>query len=126
MLSERSHPLLRVIALAQGLYFLATGIWPFVSLHTFLAVTGPKADIWLVKTVAALVTAVGLVLLVAQARRPVSDEIVLLGIGTAAGLAGIDVTYVSVGRIPPIYLVDAAIEGLIVVAWLAAWWLGRR
>ena len=45
------------LALAQGAYYLLTGVWPLVSIGTFQRLTGPKADRWLVKTVGVLVGA---------------------------------------------------------------------
>jgi hypothetical protein len=30
------------VALIQGVYFVATGVWPLVSIRTFMAITGPK------------------------------------------------------------------------------------
>jgi len=35
----------------QGLYWLVTGLWGLIDVHSFMKVTGPKTDIWLVKTV---------------------------------------------------------------------------
>jgi hypothetical protein len=32
------------LAIAQGFYFLATGLWPFISAGSFQKVTGPKTD----------------------------------------------------------------------------------
>ena len=40
------------LARAQGLYLLATTAWPLVHYRSFEWVTGPKADRWLVQTVA--------------------------------------------------------------------------
>lgn len=48
---------MRTLAFLQGTYYLLTGVWPFASMGTFLAVTGPKTDLWLVRTVGALVAA---------------------------------------------------------------------
>lgn len=110
------------IALLQGIYYLPTGIWPLLSLRTFMAVTGPKVDGWLVKAVGALITVIGGVLVLAGWRQRATPEIKLLGIGSAAGLAAIDVVYVARRRISPIYLLDALAEVLLVAAWL----LGAR
>ena len=46
--------MIRVILFAQGLYYLITGVWPFLSMASFQAITGPKVDGWLVKMVGAL------------------------------------------------------------------------
>ena len=111
------------IAWIQGVFYLATGAWALVDLDSFLAVTGPKVEHWLVKTVGSLVAVIGVVFLSAARNRRVSSEIALLGIGCALALAAIDVFYVSVGRISSIYLLDAAAEVGLAAAWLLA---GRR
>mgnify|MGYP001018657960 FL=1 len=87
-------------------------------MRTFLKVTGPKEDLWLVKTVGALVTVVGTVLGLAVLRRQVTPEIALLGAGSAGALAGVDALYVAQGRIPPVYLLDMAGELVLVAGWL--------
>jgi hypothetical protein len=110
----------------QGLYYLATGVWPLVSIETFQMVTGVKtdnqptgreADHWLVMTVGALVTAVALTLLLAACRRRNPPEVALLAVASAAGLTAIDVIYVMREVILPIYLVDAGAEVVLILAW---------
>jgi hypothetical protein len=110
----------RTLALGQGVYFVATGVWPLLHMRSFEAVTGPKVDKWLVKTVGALVAVIGGVLVSAAARRHVTPDTAGLAIGSAAALGAIDVIYAGKGRIAPIYLADAAVEGAIVTAWAAA------
>jgi len=119
----------------QGLYYLVTGVWPLVSIETFQMVTGPKtdnqptgreSDHWLVMTVGVLVTAIGACLLTAAWRRSKSAEMVVLALGAAVGLAAIDVIYVSRQVILPIYLADAAVEGVLIAAWLLAVVTERR
>jgi len=107
-------------ALVQGLYYLATGVWPLVSIDTFLAVTGPKTDLWLVQTVGALIGVIGAILLVAAARRQAGVEATLLALGSALALAAVDVTFVTRGVIDRIYLLDALAEVILVVGWGAA------
>jgi energy-converting hydrogenase Eha subunit E len=70
---------LSLVALAQAFYFLLTGIWPLVSMATFEAVTGPKFDDWLVKTVGVLVSVIGVVLAIAALRRRITLEIFVGG-----------------------------------------------
>src|SRR5215212_7094114 len=96
----------RKALLAQGAYYVATGVAPFVSRRAFEAVTGPKKEWWLVETVGVLVTAVGGGILVAAGRDRVTPELVAIAIGCAGGLAAIDVVHVSRGRIAPTYLLD--------------------
>jgi hypothetical protein len=103
-------------AVAQGLYYLLTGVWPLLSIRTFEAVTGPKVDRWLVKTVGVLVAVIGSALLI-DARRPSAGSRAL-GIGSAIGLGGVDVVYAARGRIAKVYLLDALLEALLVGVWL--------
>jgi hypothetical protein len=105
------------LAIAQGLYFTATGVWPLVDIDSFERVTGPKVDKWLVRTVGVLVGVIGATLISAGVRRKVTSETVGLAAGAAAGLGLIDTIYAGKGRIAPIYLADAAVEAAIVGAW---------
>jgi hypothetical protein len=100
----------RPILIAQGGYYVATGILPFISRRLFEAMTGPKREWWLVQTVGALVTVIGGALLSAASRRRTSPELHGVAAGSAAALATIDVVYVAKRRIAPTYLVDAAVE----------------
>jgi len=110
------------VALIQGVFYLATGLWPLMHIESFQIVTGPKADLWLVKTVGVLVTVVGAVLVSASRRRRITDEIVILAVGSALGLAGIDLIYALSGRISAVYLADAVVE----IGLAALWAIGRR
>ena len=108
------------LALIQGLFYVATGLWALVDLNSFMAVTGPKTDLWLVKTVGVLVTVIGAVLLLAWRRSQVGAEVVLLAAGSALSLAAIDVIYVSNRTIAPIYLLDAVAEAGLALLWVPA------
>jgi hypothetical protein len=116
----------------QGVYYFATGTWPLVSIRSFKMVTGEKtdnlvtglnADHWLVMTVSVLITSIALTLLVAAVRRTQAVELAVLSVGAAIGLTAIDVIYTLRGVILPIYLLDAAIEIPLILAWLCvvAW-----
>lgn len=102
--------MLRWILAIQGVYYGVSGLWPLIHMPSFLAVTGPKQDLWLVRTVGVLILVIGSVLLTAVARRRPSGEVVVLAIGTALALATIDVVYVVLDVIGPIYLADALVE----------------
>jgi hypothetical protein len=65
-----------------------------------------------------LVTANALVLLLASWRNRPSPEVVLLAVGSALGLAVIDVIFVARDVLWSVYLADAAVELLLVVGWL--------
>jgi len=121
--------LFRGLLWLQGTYYFVTGVWPLVSIGTFLVVTGPKtdhlqapepteADHWLVMTAGALITAVGAALLTAAWRRSGSAEVVVLAVGAAVSLAAIDVVYVSRQVIDRVYLLDALAEVILIITWV--------
>ena len=110
---------LRPIPLVQGIFFVTTGLWPIVHLRSFEAVTGPKVDKWLVRTIGGLIAAVGTALIAGAFEPRSSRALRVLGIGSAAALGLADIIYVARGRISKIYLGDAVIEGGIVTAWIA-------
>jgi hypothetical protein len=110
----------RRLAIGQGAFFIAAGLWPIVHLRSFEAVTGPKRERWLVKTVGALLAVAGTALAVAGRRRP-ELETAVLGAGTAIALGAMDVWYAGRRRrISSVYLADAALELGIAGAWAAA------
>jgi hypothetical protein len=110
----------------QGAYFVLTGLWSLLHIRSFVWVTGPKTDLWLVKTVGVLVAVIGAVLLWATRSRDagtgssaaapragggaISPEACLLAAGSAAGLTAIECWYVAKRRISPMYLLDAIAE----------------
>jgi hypothetical protein len=110
------------LARLQAIFYVATGVWPFISMRSFEAVTGPKVDRWLVKTVGALVAVIGCALALASRRRQLAPEIVLVAAGGAAALAAIDTVYVAKRRISPVYLLDAVAEIGLVAGWARLWW----
>lgn len=96
--------------IAMASYYLATGAWPLLSMRSFEAVTGPKRERWLVKTVGSLTIANGVTLAVGACRPRISRETLVLALGCALAFSTIDVVYVSLRRIRPVYLADAAVE----------------
>ena len=75
----------------QGAWYLATGVWPLLSLRTFSLVAGPKPDAFQTRTTGMTYAAAGVAL------RPWSkdeydgsaDPARLLGLATSLGSAGI-------------------------------------
>jgi hypothetical protein len=118
----------------QGVYYLLTGLWPILDVNSFQVVTGQKtdhlvtgleADHWLVMTVGVLITAIALSILVGAWRNAITIESIVLALGSAIALTAIDVIYVTRGAIPPIYLVDAAIEMVVIASWFVVLCLTR-
>lgn len=106
------------LSLIQGVYFLAGGVWPILHMNSFLALTGPKTDLWLVKTVGMLLAVMGISLLMSGVRASVSPEIRWLAAGGALALAGVEVVYVLTATISPVYLLDALVELGFVSLWV--------
>ena len=94
----------------QGWYYVASGLWPVVHYRSFTAITGPKADDWLVKTLGGLIAVVGAELI----RRPGARW---LGAGSALALGVAELVYVRRGRIRPVYLLDALAGTLFTSGW---------
>ena len=86
-----------------------------------MAVTGPKRDVWLVKTVGVIIAVVAVSIGVAAYQRSIGAPTVVLAVGAAAGLGGVDVWYSLRGVISKIYLADAAMEALLIIGWAALW-----
>ena len=105
------------LSLVQGGYYLLTGAWSLISPRTFQAVTGPKHDYWLVRTVGVLVSVIGGVLVMAGLRKQTTREVPVLAVGSALGLGAIDTVYAGKGRISKVYLADAVAQAALVLAW---------
>jgi hypothetical protein len=108
-------------AMLQAAYYVVTGIWPIVHMPSFLAVTGPKVDLWLVRTIGALVTVIGATIGLAAWNGRITGEIAFLAVGSAAALGAVDVIYVAKRVIPRIYLADALAEVILIAGWFTFW-----
>jgi hypothetical protein len=106
------------LALVQAAYFVATGLWPLIHLRSFERVTGRKREGWLVRTVAMFVVAIGATLGLGVIRRDVDEQMRALGILGALAPTLIETPEATSRRISPIYLLDAALESLLVLMWL--------
>jgi uncharacterized membrane protein len=108
----------RVLLRLQSIYFIVTGIWPLISMKTFLIVTGPKTDLWLVQTVGILILVIGLTLLYASIHRVRNSPIIFLAIASSLALAIVDITFYLNGTIGSVYLLDAGLEFLLILLWI--------
>jgi hypothetical protein len=99
----------------HGGFYLASGMWPIVHYRSCEAVTGPKVDGWLVKTLGGMISAVGLALLAGDERQRGTR---VLGVGAALALATADLVYSLRGRVSKVYLGDAAVELGLVGLWV--------
>ena len=115
----RIAPPRNAAALTQGVFYLATGLWPIVHLPSFERVTGRKKEKWLVKTMGGLIAAVGGALAVGALEKRRSHALSVLGVGSAFALAAADIVYVARGQISRVYLADAAAETALLTLWFA-------
>lgn len=110
--------LFKMLLWVQGLYTLVTALWGLLHIESFMAVTGPKTDIWLVKTVSVLLLAIAATLLTYIKVKSHPLPAIVLGGLTAFAMAGIDIYYHFAGVIRWVYLLDAAAELVFVACWL--------
>lgn len=107
--------------LAQAIYYIFTGIWPLVHIQSFMAITGPKEDLWLVRIVGALVLSIGFGLLYGWMQHSITKPLVVLVALSALSLSAIDVIYVLNDTIRPVYLLDAVAEIILLIGYIG-WW----
>jgi hypothetical protein len=106
------HKVLRV----QAAYYALTGAWPIIHIASFEAITGPKLERWLVRTLGGTVAAIGASLWTAARGLNPGPETTVLAIGSAAALGTSDAIYALKRRISPIYLADAAVQIALIAA----------
>jgi hypothetical protein len=114
----RVGKILNTLLLVQGIYTLVTAIWPLLDIESFMVVTGPKTDTWLVKTVAALLIPIALFFLLNVYRKGPFLHIAIVGVFSSLGLAGIDFYYTSNDTISWIYAVDGLLQVMFILCWL--------
>ena len=100
----------RFVLALQGAVYVVPGLWPVVHLPSFERATGEKYDDFLVHTVGLLLFVLGVALLSALRRAALTPELLWVAAGSGLSLFAIDVGYWLGGRLPPVYLLDAAAE----------------
>jgi hypothetical protein len=115
---EKPMKITRILLWVQSSYMLLTAIWPLVDIHSFMKVTGPKTDIWLVKTVGALLIPVGLCLMYHLFIRTDQRPAILLGGLTAVSFICVDFYYALNDVISDIYMADGVLQIIFLSAWI--------
>jgi hypothetical protein len=110
--------LFRTILWVQGIYYLLTAIWPLIAIKSFMMVTGYKHDVWLVKTVGALLIAVSLTMLSYLFIKTDRKPVYILCITSPMAFACIDFYYSLTDVISNIYLVDGFIQLGLIMLWV--------
>jgi hypothetical protein len=83
-----------------------------------MAVTGPKTDIWLVKTVSVLLVAIALSLLSGLIDGSYKLPVAVLGLCTSIAMAFIDFYYTINDTISKVYAADGVVEVLFMIGWI--------
>lgn len=117
--------LFRAVVWIQGAYVLLNGVWPILHVESFMTVTGPKTDVWLVKTVGALLIPVSLCLLSYTTIRANLLPAAILGASTSVAFIVVDFYYALTGVISEIYMLDGFVEAGFLCCWAYLWFWRR-
>jgi hypothetical protein len=118
LFNVENKKLFPLLIIAQSSYIFVTAIWPIIDIESFMYVTGPKTDIWLVKTVGALLIPVSLSMVSHFRTNGEKFPALILGAGTASAFICVDLYYALSDVISDIYLIDAALEVFFLCLWI--------
>jgi len=114
----RRDDMLGRVALAHVAYWTFGALWPLADIKSFEKITGHKREDWLVRTVALMMLSV--VVSLETMRRTRRDDLVMrvLGATSSAALGGVALVAPLVGRISPVYLMDALVDMGLLCGWI--------
>jgi hypothetical protein len=110
--------LFRTILWIQGVYTFITAVWPLVHIESFMAVTGYKTDVWLVKTVGALLIPVSVCMLMHLFIDTDHRPAFALAALTSVAFICIDFYYALNDVISDIYLADGILQICFLLVWV--------
>lgn len=102
----------------QAIYYFLTALWGLLDIDSFMKVTGPKTDIWLVKTVSVLIIPIAICLLCGIFFDTHPVPVILLAATAALGFACIDFYYTANKTIKWVYAVDGVTQAILFVVWM--------
>jgi hypothetical protein len=102
----------------QSVFITLVALWALLDIESFMWVTGPKTDIWLVKTVSVLGLCVGITLLASYFYREITRPVLCLTLCTPLGFTFLDVYYYLQGTIKWTYLIDAGLQLIILIGYV--------
>jgi hypothetical protein len=109
--------LFRLTLWFQSIYYLVTALWPLFDIKSFMLVTGYKHDVWLVKTVGALLIPVSLTMLSHLFLKVDHRPVFVLCITAGIAFASVDFYYSLTDVISDIYLMDGVIQVCLLISW---------
>lgn len=112
---------IRYLVAIQSCYLLLTALWPLIDIDSFMLITGPKQDVWLVKTVAVLLIPVALCLSTYLLTGGSYVYPMVLGSMIPIAFMSIDFYYAGKNVISDVYLIDGIIQVIFFGAWMMVW-----
>jgi hypothetical protein len=106
------------LLVTQASYYFITALWSLIHIDSFMFITGYKTDIWLVKTVGALLIPVSLTLASYIVLQTDQRPAMLLGVLSTLSFIGIDFYYYLRGVISYAYLADGVVQVAILIFWI--------
>ena len=113
----KSRKLFVLTLWSQGSYMLLTALWALIDIKSFVQVTGPKTDIWLVKTVSVLLIPISVCFFLNAMVRTHPLPVILMGISASFGLSFIDFYYTANDTIKWVYTLDGILELVFGIIW---------
>jgi hypothetical protein len=108
----------RTLLITQSAYTFLTALWPLIHIESFLLVTGYKTDIWLVKTVGALLIPIAATLFSYLFTRTDRTPALILGAFTSLAFIVVDFYYSTKDIISDIYQLDGFVEIIFLALWI--------
>lgn len=121
--------LTRLLIGLHAAYLLIGGAWPMVHMSSFEAVTGPKDEHWLVRSVAGILLVISITLFAQLGKGRIEYAAITTAMGASFVLAVVGFITVMAGVISPIYLADGAMHFFFFACWchvLAGYFALRR
>ena len=100
---------------AQGLYYVATGLWPAVFPHHYMEATGQASHQHVAQVLGVAVASLGVALALDVLPRPVARW---AGIGTALALGAGAAYFVARGKGIPVNASDGLVQLVFAASWL--------
>jgi hypothetical protein len=100
----------RILLSIQCIYTFITAVWPIIDIESFMLVTGYKTDVWLVKTVGAILISISLCMATHLFIRTDHVPVVVLCIASSIAFISIDFYYALNDTISDIYIADGALQ----------------
>lgn len=113
---------MRKLSLIQGIYFVVTGLWPWVHFASFAVVTDIDGPAWSFQAIGLLIACIGFALVVAARRTPVTRPVCVLGAGSALALAVIDLDLMRAAVIGRLNALDVVVQ----LGFAAGWFFVAR